>query len=887
MSTTQAVTGTAEPRTGGVTACRYRVEAGCVECAGDLAALRRVPGARDVRPLDSTGALVVDAGPELDDDVLVRAATRAGITLHPEPTKRREGHGQGRPWWRRPALLALVVAAVLVLAGIFAERAADADTAALVLFAAGIAVGSIYPVREALGALRSRRLSIGVLLVAATLGALALGRVEEAAELVVIFSLGDVLESYAADRARGSIRALMALTPPVADRLRPDGGTEPVAVEDLAVGQLILVRPHRRIPADGRVLDGASWVDASAVTGESMPIETAPGATVFGGTLNGDSALRIEVTTPYADTVLARVIRQVEQAQANRGRAQRFAQRFGAVYTPVMFGLAAAVTAIGPAFGLSFTEALYRALVILTVSCSCALVISVPVAVVTAIARGARDGILIKGGAHLERLAAVDTIAFDKTGTLTCGRPALVAIHPLHGHTADEVLALAANVEVGSTHPIAEAITRAATERGLDVRALPEARTLPGIGAEAVSDGRLLRVGRVDPTVASDAEAFTALHTIEQGGLTPVAITDNGRLVGLLGLADQIRPDAAPALNTLRRLGVNRTAILTGDHPQVAAAVAKQLGITEVHAALLPEDKTTHVQALRDHGVVAMVGDGVNDAPAMAYADIAVAMGAASTDVALETADVALMADDLTRLPAAIRLARRARRNVTENIVLSLATIAVLVTAALAGAFTLTEGILLNEGTALLIIATGLRLLRSPHPAAISEQSCPRVPNTNQPVPRADTTSPAPPTDAASEAADQVSGEAGGHTVSGALPQMVGLPLACTSSGDLIVEQAKKLRRLAAHALLDNHRTTTGLHLRFHATSEVEQGLQEFVRWERGCCPFLDFAIRTGPGEICLEVHAPPEASPILDLLAAVTDNRPPAERPTRKETAR
>jgi Cd2+/Zn2+-exporting ATPase len=690
---------------------RYRVVAGCVDCSGDLAALRRVPGARDVRLLNASGVVVLHAGPGLDEQALLRAAAGAGVTLEPEtlggaPRRRAE-----RPWWARPAIVALVVSAGLVAAGLVVEHAAEAGTAALGLFAAAIGVGGIYPVRQAVAVLRSGRLSIGVLLVAAGIGALVLGRVEEAAELVVIFSLGEVLESYTADRARGSIRALMALSPPVADRLDPTGRIHPVPVADLAPGDQVLVRPHRRIPTDGRVVEGTSWVDASAVTGESMPVETAPGVLVFGGTLNGDGALRVEATTPYTDTVLARVIRQVEQAQASRGRAQRFADRFGAVYTPAMFTLAALVAAAGPLLGLSFTQALYRALVILTVSCSCGLVISVPVAVVAAIARGACDGVLIKGGAHLERLAGVDNVAFDKTGTLTRGRPALQAFHPLDGAGEDQLLARAAAVEAVSSHPIARAIVQAAAGRGLTVQALPDARTLPGTGAQAILDGRLIRVGRLDH-VPADRAAIAALQRIDRAGLTPVAVTDDSQLVGLLGLADQIRPDAATALAALRQLGIRRTVMLTGDHPTVAAAVAEQLGITDVHAGLLPEDKTSRIQALRASGIVAMVGDGVNDAPAMAHADLAVAMGAASTDVALETADIALLAGDLTRLPAAIRLARRARTNIRQNVALSLATNAVLVTAAVAGAFSLTQGILLNEGTALLIIGNGLRLLR-------------------------------------------------------------------------------------------------------------------------------------------------------------------------------
>jgi Zn2+/Cd2+-exporting ATPase len=693
---------------------RYRIAAGCVDCAADLTPLRRLPGVRDVRLLDSSGVLLVDAHAEVRDAALVRAAGAAGVTLRPEDYPGPGARPQRRPWWADAELVALAASTGLVLAGLVAEHAAGADPLAVGLFAAAIAIGGVYPLGGAIAVVRAGRLTVGVLLVAAAIGALVLGRVAEAAQLVLIFSLGEVLESYTADRARGSIRALMALTPPVAALLRPDGAVETVGVSELAVGDLLLVRPHQRIPTDGRVIEGISWVDAAAVTGESMPVEVCAGSGVFGGTLNGDGVLHVEATTPYADTVLARVIRQVEAAQANRGRAQRFADRFAAVYTPIMFGLAMLVAAAGPLLGLSLSDAAYRALVVLTVSCSCALVISVPVAVIAAIAGGARSGILIKGGVHLEQLAGVDTIAFDKTGTLTQGRPALAAIHTLDGRGELELLALAATVEAASAHPIAHAILDAAAHQGLTVQPSTTARTLSGIGAQATIDGHQIRVGRVEPHLLGDdpAAAPVAMRQLERDGLTPIAVTNDRNLAGLLGVADQLRPVAEPAVAALAGLGIRRVVMLTGDHPAVAAAVAARLGITEIHAGLLPEDKTIQVQAMRAQGVVAMVGDGVNDAPAMAHADVAIAMGAASSDGALETADIALVADDLNRLPTAIRLARRARTIIRQNIALSLATIAVLVAAALAGAFTLTAGIVLNEGTALLIIANGLRLLR-------------------------------------------------------------------------------------------------------------------------------------------------------------------------------
>jgi Zn2+/Cd2+-exporting ATPase len=703
------------PLEAGVAVRRYRVISGCTDCVSDLTPLRRVAGVRDVRLLSATGIIAIEAPVTLDDTVLLRAASSAGLTLESENGTRKPGTGaepkQRAAWWKRPESLTLAAAAVLLIGSEVSEHGFGAATLALALAIASIAIGILYPLRSAWALLRVKRFSFNVLLVVAVAGALALGRAGDAADLVVIFSLGAVLESYVADRARGSIRALMELTPQLAERFLPDETVEKVPVESLAVGDTVLVRPGSRLPTDGTVSAGSSWVDASAITGESMPVETGPGSVVFGGTLNGDSALRLEVTKPYVDTVLARVIREVEDSQANKGRAQRFADQFSNVYTPAMIVLSIFVAAVGPALGLTFTDAVYRGLVVLIVSCSCALVLSVPVSVVAAVARAARDGVLIKGGAYLERLAAVNTVAFDKTGTLTLGRPVLAEVHPLNGYTETALLSLAAGIEASATHPIAEAIVRAARDRGLTVRPLPDAHTLPGIGAKARLDGRTVSVGRVGDG-SHDAGAAPALAEIERAGATPVAVRDGDRLAGLLGLADELRVDARVAVDDLRALGVTHTVMLTGDRSQVAATIARQLGIEEVRAELMPEDKSAAVTALREHGTVAMVGDGVNDAPALATADVAVVMGAAGTDVALETADIALMGDDLTKLPYAVSLARRARANIRQNIVLSLICIAVLVSAALAGVFTLTQGVTVNEGYALVVIANGLRLLR-------------------------------------------------------------------------------------------------------------------------------------------------------------------------------
>jgi Zn2+/Cd2+-exporting ATPase len=691
---------------------RFRVDRSCcVDCSADLGeTFRRLPGISGVEWSPSAGVLVVEHDGRVSQEAVRREAGRSGIALMPAAGVGTEAAPR---WWRQPRFLSLGAAAALFVAGFVLDMLGVAAVAANGLYFATIAVGGIQPAKSAWQALRSRRLTISTLLVVAVTGAIALGVYEEAALLTIVFSLGAVLEGYVSDRARGSIRALMALAPPTARRRADDGSLDEVAVELLHPGDVVLVRPGERLPTDGVVVAGSSAVDQSAVTGESIPVEVAARAEVFGGTVNGVGALEVRVTKEYADTTLARIIRQVEEAQSAKGSGQRFADRFGAVYTPAMFGLALVVALVPPLAGASAREWVYRALVVLVVSCSCGLVMSVPAAVVAAISRAARSGILIKGGAYLEALAAVRAVAFDKTGTLTRGRPVLTDLHSFDGLDRAELLRLAASVEAASEHPLAAAIVGAAEAQAIALVPAADLRAQPGVGVEASVEGRRIFVGRLPSN--GDGAARTQLDELEEAGKTAVVVADSDmRPLGLIAVADELRPEATEVVASLRELGIEQVLMLTGDNERVAAAIAHRVGIDNWRAGLLPEDKTAAIESLRrEHGAIAMLGDGVNDAPALAVAEIGIAMGAAGSDVALETADVALMADDLRRLPAAIRLARRALANIRQNIVLSLATIAVLVPAALFGHLSLTSGLLLNEGTALLIIANALRLLRN------------------------------------------------------------------------------------------------------------------------------------------------------------------------------
>jgi Cd2+/Zn2+-exporting ATPase len=723
----QPATSPASPGAAAVPAhSRFRVAEGCLDCVGDLqGTLGRLPGVGAVVVLGAAGIVTVTHDGRLDPAQVADQACQLGLRLEPAdtpPAASASAPGPGRGWWLTQRLLALLAAGGLLLGGLAADTLVHQHTLALALYLATVAVGGVFPVGTAIKVLRRRRLTIGTLLVIATAGALALGVVEEAAMLVVVFSLGEVLEDYVSDRARGAIRALMALAPPTAHRQAPDGCLEEVPVQRLQPGEVVLVRPGERLPTDGIVVAGASAVDQSPVTGESLPVEATPGTAVFGGTVNGTGALTVKVTKPYQDTMLARIIRQVEQAQAHKGRAQRFADRFGATYTPLMVTLAVLVAVVPPLLLGDWRGWLYRGLVVLVVSCSCALVISVPVAVIAAISRAARDGILIKGGAHLEALGRVRVVALDKTGTLTRGHPQLTDVVPLDGQAGEQVLALAAAVEATSEHPLAGAILDAAGERGLAWPPGDRLRATPGVGVEATVGGLRLFVGRPDGRILT-GQAAQRLAALETAGKTTIVLAVDTRPLGLLAVADQLRPEATQAVAELNALGL-RVAMLSGDHERVAAAIACQTGIEDWRANLLPADKTSVVQELRRvHGPVAMVGDGINDAPALAAADVGVAMGAAGTDVALETADLALLADDLAKLPHAVRLARRALANIRQNIALSLVTVAVLVAAALAGRLSLASGLLLNEGTALLIIANGLRLLRPARPSTSTPQN--------------------------------------------------------------------------------------------------------------------------------------------------------------------
>lgn len=623
---------------------------------------------------------------------------------------------------RRVTAPGVIVSAsgLLMLAGGAADYTGEA-TLALLSFAGSIALSIPTPARRAWRSLRSRALDINVLMVIAVAGAIILDDWFEAAAVVWLFGVAQWLESRSLARARGAVRRLMTLAPSMAS-VRRDGREREIPVEQVRIGEVVIVRPGGRLPVDGRVVGGNSSVDQSPVTGESWPAEKSIGDSVFAGTINGAGALDIETTREVTDTTLARIVTLVEQAQAQRAPIQTWVDRFARRYTPAVVLLAIAVAVLPPLVfgattaGYDFATWTYRALALLVVACPCALVISTPVSIVSALTAAARAGVLIKGGAHLERLGLVTCVAFDKTGTLTKGRIVVADVRAIDGVSTVGVLAAAAALEQRSEHPIGRAIVARAQSEQIAFAGSENFRALPGFGAEATVDHRSVLVGShrlFEDRQMCSAELHAHVEAIEQLGRTPVLVGQGGAGIGVLGLIDDVREVSRRTVERLRAEGITRVVLLTGDRAAAANQVRDNTGVDEAHADLLPHDKVAHVTGLRDRfGPVAMVGDGINDAPALAAADVGIAMGVAGTDVAIETADVALLTDDLSAVPYAVRLGRATLSNIRVNVAIAIGLKVAFAALAIGGVATLWMAVLADTGASLLVTANSLRLLR-------------------------------------------------------------------------------------------------------------------------------------------------------------------------------
>lgn len=732
---------------------RFRVEGmDCASCASKIdTAVRRMPGVSDVSVSVTAGTMRVQHDPSSDLDAIRRKVSSLGYVVTPgaalagdKPAPEHahgpdcdhthdhdHSHGHGHeakaaaieglhghdhgpsegPWWKgKKGRLTILAGGALVIAyGVGHLFPAIASYAFLIAMIVGLVpIGR----RAIMAALAGTPFSIEMLMTIAAIGAVAINATEEAAMVVFLFLVGELLEGVAAGKARDSIRSLSTLVPKTA-LLEEDGRTKEVPAESLPVGAVILVRPGDRISADGTIIEGESAIDEAPVTGESTPVRKEAGDAVFAGTVNGDAALRIRVTAAAADNTIARVIKLVEEAQESKAPTERFIDRFSKYYTPGVVVVAALVALIPPLFfGGVWSEWVYKGLAVLLIGCPCALVISTPAAIAAALSAGARRGLLMKGGAVLEGLGKLTAIAFDKTGTLTEGKPVVTNVVAFSS-PAEEVLRLAAALEAGSSHPLALAILAKAAEDGLVPPVATGSRALGGKGVAATVEGRDVFLGSPKAAaerVALSAEVQAATTLLNDDGKTVSMLIVDGTLAGAIAMRDEPRADAAAGLKALKDLGI-KTIMLTGDNARTARAVGSQLGI-EVRAELMPEDKQRIVGELQREGfVVGKIGDGINDAPALAAADVGIAMGG-GTDVALETADAAILHGRVADVALMTDLSKRTMRNIVENIVLSLGLKGVFLVTTIVGITGLWPAILADTGATVLVTLNALRLLR-------------------------------------------------------------------------------------------------------------------------------------------------------------------------------
>lgn len=610
-------------------------------------------------------------------------------------------------------LIASAIAGALLLFGWLLGLRDDAHFITVGLLGTSILAGGYYAMRDAWLSIRERQLDIDVLMILAAVGAAALGQWAEGALLLVLFSLGHALEHLAMDRARHAIEALADLAPKTALVVR--GGVEhELAVEELLRGDQVLVKPGQRIPADGKVVTGSSSVDQAAITGESMPVDKTVESPVFAGTVNGEGLLTVEVSKLAKDSSLARMVYLVAEAQAEKSPTQRLVTRVEKIFVPLVLVGVVALIAIPFLMGSPFSESFHRAMAVLVAASPCALAIATPSAVLAAVARAARGGVLIKGGVHLENLRSLSTIAFDKTGTITTGKPSVTDVIVLQGDETT-LLANAASIESRSGHPLAQAVVNAARARNIEWPLAEDVQADTGKGMHAVVASKKISIGNLRLFEHDDVPENVRLQVIrlESLGKTTMLVRSDRVFLGMLALADTPRPGMREVLARLAALGVRQTIMLTGDNEQVARTVAASVGISDVRAGLLPEEKLKVIDELMQaHGQVAMVGDGVNDAPAMARATIGMAMGGAGTDVALETADVAFMGDDLSRLPFVITLSRASHAIIQQNLWLAFGVVALLIPATLFGWASMGIAVLIHEGATVLVVLNALRLLR-------------------------------------------------------------------------------------------------------------------------------------------------------------------------------
>ncbi|WP_051688234.1 heavy metal translocating P-type ATPase [Desulfofalx alkaliphila] len=685
----------------------------CADCAAKLQkAVEKMPGVQEAAVNFGAGTLKIKHTGDIDG--IINSIRQMGYGAVADGLQ----HSVPAAFWiQNRRVLTTLISGLFVMAGFLTLWLDAPQNYSIVLFSLAIVAGGYYPARAGLYSLsRGFSMDMNVLMIIAVLGAVGIGQWEEAATVIFLFSLGNALETYSMEKTRNSIRGLMQLAPETA-LVKREGKETVLPVSEVEVGDLVIVRPGERLPVDGKIICGQTAINQAPITGESMPVDKSPGDEVFAGTINGNGSIEVQVTKLVRDTTLARIINMVEEAQEQKAPSQRFVDIFARYYTPVVITLAVLVAAVPPLlFAEPFSPWFYKALTLLVVSCPCALVISTPVSVVSAIGNAARHGVLIKGGAYLEQAGAIKAVAFDKTGTLTLGRPEVTDVIAMPGNSKEEVLGIAAAVEVRSEHPLAEAVLRQAKKANVNYSIGEHFVALVGKGAKAKVEGQNYYVGNpmlFGKDLKHDLQQVKeTMEQLQAEGKTAVLVGCKSNILGIIAVADRVRESSSEAIKQLKDLGV-QPIMLTGDNRGTAEAIAKSVGIDELKANLLPQDKVRAIKGLQQrHRRVAMVGDGVNDAPALATANLGIAMGGTGTDVALETSDIALMSDDPTRVAYLIKLSKGARGIIKQNIAFSLLVKLAAVTLVFPGILNLWMAIMADTGAALLVILNGMRLLR-------------------------------------------------------------------------------------------------------------------------------------------------------------------------------
>lgn len=684
----------------------------CGDCAAKLEKrLASMSGVRSAIINFGAGKLTIDHA--IADYAIVQAVKHAGYGAIKEADARHQPVTE-TIWWKNARTLSTLISGILLAIATTLDWFGTTGNIVVLLYALTAVIGGFHAAKSGLYSLRSLSLDMNFLMTVAIIGAAAIGEWSEGAAVAFLFSFGNTLQAYTLDKTRQSIRSLMELAP--SEALVKRGKEEKrLPVEDIVIGDIVIVKPGERIGMDGIVLSGISAVDQATITGESIPVEKIAGDTVYAGTMNVHGALEITVTKNADNSTLAKISHLVEEAQAQKAPSQQFVDVFAKYYTPLVLMAAVGVIVLPTLFfNQPFAPWFYNGLVLLVISCPCALVISTPVSIVSAIGNASRRGVLIKGGAYLEQMGSVNAIAFDKTGTLTHGRPVVTDIVATNGFSEAEFLEMAAGIEKWSEHPVAHAVVERA--KGLELKAATHFKALVGRGAQAEIDGQLIYIGNLrlfEDLGYNLTQHGKTLADFERQGKTVMLVGAQNRIFGLIAVADTLREDSGKAITALHKAGMKHVAMLTGDNSRVAGAIAQKLDLDTFYSELLPEGKVSTIKTMvRDYGKVVMVGDGVNDAPAMAVATVGVAMGVAGSDVALETADVALMNDDLSKLSYIIKLSRKTVAIIKQNIAFSISIKAVFLLLLFLGMANLWLAVLADMGASLLVTLNGMRLMR-------------------------------------------------------------------------------------------------------------------------------------------------------------------------------